>query len=287
MRLSALQTAKGGYSLVDFSQAYGLAEMFNLDIADPDQAQNLSWIMEYTTSVLANNAHGLILGPEIGYGAILQKSPHTGIALTMEKQSHLLAVDELPRLYDRWGVEHIRNNYGVVYFKFYYHPDEPLADQKLQMASEIFDSANYEGVDLIIELSLHPSANKSSSKDFAQTQVFAATQFQQVCDLLVLEYPHTPLGCASLSAQLDIPWILADRTADYALYKDQLRVALENGANGAQLDGVIWSGLGELDLNINQQKSAETWAKVEKYIQTELKDRVIEVNRIIDENQPN
>lgn len=285
MKLSALQTKVNGYSLLDFSPVYGLAELFDLNLTKEEDIQDLSWIISYTSAIVSAEVGGIILGPEIGYEAILQKSPHTGLALTLEKQSELLAVNELPRLYDRWGVEHIRNNYGVVYLKLYYHPSEELASQKIQLAGEIYDAAQYENVDLVIELALYPVDKRGQFESFEQTQLFAVKQFQSVCDMLVLEYPHSAFSCATLSAELDVPWILADRTEDYAQYKENLRTALENGAQGCQISAVAWSGLPVLKLSGGRQQKSENWRSLEKYIQTEFRDRLIEINRIIGENK--
>ncbi len=282
----ALQTKTKSYSWLNLSQVYGLADLFNLSLSQSEDVAKLVWIINLVMKTVSPHVSGVILGPEIGFEASLKKAPATGLILTLEKQTELLAVNEMPRFYEHWGVEQIRNNYGVAHFKFYYHPQGEFASQKKQLAGELYDAAKYEGIDLVIELSMYPLEKKLAKEDiFEEAQLFAAKEFQTVCDLLVLEYPHSPLACATLTAELDIPWLLADRLEDYPFFKDTLRIALESGAAGCQVDLVAWSGLPELRLNQYRQGESEDWKILEKYIQTELKDRLIEITRIIDETK--
>jgi len=286
MHKTALQTKSKGYSWLDLSQVYSLAERFNLFTNQAEDVAKLSQIIDYVVSTVSAEVSGIILGPEIGFEAVLKKAAQTGLILTLEKQSELLAVNEMPKFYEHWGIEQIRNNYGAAHFKFYYHPQGDFASEKKQLAGELYDAAKYEGIDLTLELAMYPLDKENNQTDvFEEAQLFAAKEFQPVCDLLVLEYPHSPLACATLTAELDVPWLLADRVEDYSYFKDILRIALENGAAGSQVNSVIWSGLSELKLDQYRQGESEDWKTLEKYVQTELRDRLIEILRIIDETK--
>lgn len=281
-----METKTKGYSLFNLSQAYDLADRFNLALDQTEDIAKLFLVISQTMEVVSPCVSGVILGPEVGFEAVFRKDPKTGLVLSLEKQSSFFSVNEMPKFYEQWGIEQIRNNYGVGHLKLYYHPQEELATQKKQLAGELYDAAKYEGVDLIIELAMYQPektlSENESNDSFEETQLLAAKEFQAVCDLLVLEYPHSSLSCATLSAELDVPWLLADRLDDYTYFKECLRIAMENGAVGCQIDNVVWSGLPEVKLAQADQDSKD-WQVLTKYIQTELRDRLIEITRIVDE----
>ena len=87
---------------------------------------------------------------------------------------------------------------------------------------------------------------------------------------MVLEYPHSALACATLTAELDIPWLLIDRTPTYSEFKEQLRTAMESGASGVMLDQIIWQGFEPSESS--------------KFIENTARDRVIELARITQES---
>ncbi|HOZ02885.1 MAG TPA: hypothetical protein PKX78_00135 [Candidatus Woesebacteria bacterium] len=286
MHLTALQSESGGYNLLDLSQIYQLADKFGLALTQEEHIQHLAWIIEYVAATVSSEASGLLLGPELGFQAVQKKAADTGLVLAIEKQSELLSPNEMPKLYPHWGIEQVRNNYGVAYFRFFYHPDEPLAQQKKQLAAELYDYSQYEGIEMIIELALSDAQSQLKTDDsFAETQLFAAKEFQPLTDLLALEYPKSSLACATLTAQLDIPWILVDGKQDYPQFKEYLRIALESGASGCLTHLISWLNLPKLKLYGDPNKTTAAWATLEKYIQTELRDRLIEITRIVNEKK--
>jgi len=101
-------------------------------------------------------------------------------------------------------------------------------------------------------------------------QLEAVTDMRNKCHLLALEYPHSALACATLTAELDVPWILVDRTPDYNDFKEQVRTAIEAGAVGAQIGSVLWQGLNK--------------DNYQQVIETQARDRMIELSRIVSES---
>jgi tagatose-1,6-bisphosphate aldolase len=95
---------------------------------------------------------------------------------------------------------------------------------------------------------------------------------------MALEYPLDALGAVTVTAELDVPWILSARNTQYDDFKESLRTALESGAKGfvatEQFLPPQHSG------NFDQDECL-------KFIQTIGKDRVIEVTRIVEESASN
>ena len=96
-----------------------------------------------------------------------------------------------------------------------------------------------------------------------------------------MQYPQDPLAAATLTSELDIPWLMIDDGVKYDKFKDQLRVALENGAQGFLVDEVLWQEVGKMRL---KDQSPDLPA-IEKFLQTTSKDRMIELMRIAGEER--
>ncbi len=218
---------------------------------------------------------GIILGPEIGFSALEEKAAQTGLLLSLEKQTDLLLVNEMPRVFPQWGVTHVKNNYGILFTKLFYHPRGELVREKQRLLAELKDACQYEGIANVLSLSLYPPAGQPANQEaFQESQLIAAREFQTLVDMLVLEYPHTALAAATLTAGLDVPWLVVDRVQDYLHLKTALRTSLEAGASGLVL------GAGNLFTEMNPADG-----EFDKYLKTEVRDRLLEINRIIEENR--
>jgi tagatose-1,6-bisphosphate aldolase len=78
---------------------------------------------------------------------------------------------------------------------------------------------------------------------------------------------------------LDIPWILVSRQENYEEFKNHLREALENGAQGFLVGRPLWPEIGQLR---NKDLTPDKLA-IAKLIATTSRDRLIELVRITDE----
>ena len=283
MHLSALQTSEKSFNLLNLSLAVELADSLGIDIEAPFALQALEKILSEITKMVAGEFSGLILSPEIGFPALDEKNNHTGLLISLHSQTITQQVQELPKIIENWSVPHVRNNYGVVYIKLYYNPYSANATQKWQMVSEVYDMTRYEGCDLVLELSLYPEESQPVTKEmFAETQLFAALQMQSLTDLLILEYPHSALAAATLTAQLDVPWIVVDRTDDYGYFKEVTRTCLESGAQGVCVGPCLWSNIPPLGFD-HGKPDEKSWQSIQNYIHTEMRDRSLELMRIVKE----
>ena len=233
-------------------------------------SQDQSAMIDLSSSELTSHVSGVILDPIDGFEAVAKKDNGCGLALSLVEASGPALPTELPTFFPNWGVEFVRHNYGLAYLKLQYHPNEPVGADKMGLVAEVYDHCLYEGIELILEISLFAlNDQKNTLDEFQEAQLLAVQDFRDKCHAMVLEYPHSALACATLTAELDVPWLLADRTPNYSEFKEQVRVAIESGAVGTSLGQVIWQGLEIGDY--------------EKFITTTARDRVIEISRIVDE----
>jgi len=158
----------------------------------------------------------------------------------------------------------------VAKLELFYNPQEEEARSKKQMVVELYDYCQHEGIAFLLDLVLYLETSKDKYQaQFLELQLDAVQELRQYCDLMALEYPSDALSAVTLTAELDVPWILSGRGVPYETYKEQLRVALESGAVGYMVGSQL--------LPEKVTKDAST------FLQTTVRDRAIELNRIATE----
>ena len=286
MQLPRIQTQSGSYLLLDLSDVHDFLDMFGLSWEADTDRKLFEQVLQLVVEHLSPLVSGLVLGPEVGFTALNNKDAGTGLLLTLETQTELLAVNEMPRIFPNWSITHVRNNYALLFTKLFYHPHGELVLEKKRLMAELHDACLYEQINSVLFLSLYPpDGQPASTEAFQESQLLAAKELQGSTDMLVLEYPHTALAAATLTAAIDVPWILRVPTNDYAMLKQALRISLEAGAKGISL-----SANNIFDPNIQPQISfaqdpEASLTQFKHYLETEARDRVLEITRIIDENR--
>ncbi len=281
MKLDKLASDDQRFVLLDLDKPRLLAQLIGLKEDKVHYEVDLEQLIALASKQLSAKVSGLVLGPKVGFAAINQKQSPAGLLLSLN--NNLLAHDplNLPNFLPDWGVEHIRNNYGVAKLDLFYHPAESKANEKKKLLAEIYDYAQYEGIDLVLELHvLFDDKNKQALDAFLEAQLMAVREFQDMTDLFILQFPQTALACATVTAEIDVPWLMNDHGGDYLQLKANLRTALEGGARGMLLGQSIWSGLPKIGRAGLNKNFLNLW---EKFLVTEARDRVIELGRIINE----
>jgi len=281
VKLSALKNSAGVYGLVALDEAYVLAELMGLSLKEPSHEEILQSILAMLTRVYSEHATGVVFDPVYSLPFLDQKHDQAGTVIRLEQPAppDPLTVPKFP---PNWGIEHIRNLYGVAKLELYYHPAEETASAKKKLVSEVFDFCQYEKIDFLLKLIIyHPPKETLTTAQFQEVQLEAISELQRSANLLAVQYPQDPLAAATLTSELDIPWLMIDDGVKYDKFKDQLRVALENGAQGFLVDEVLWQEVGKMRL---KDQSPDLPA-IEKFLQTTSKDRMIELMRIAGEER--
>ncbi len=284
MKLPSIQTDQQNYSLFQFDQAPHLAETLGLDLSLEDNVALIKNILQEMNYELNSEISGMVIDPIYSFDLISDKSKTTG---TISRLATLNAeVDPLvvPTLLPDWSIEDVSNNFSLAKLRLYYHPQSETALDKKKLVSELYDYCQYQRINLMLELVIYtPAETEFDETEFQQDQLQAIQEFRGVANILALQYPLGPLAAATITAELDIPWILASQGQKYQNLKQVLRVCLENGAKGVLADQSLWQELGELR---KKDKSPDLDA-INEFIETDLRDRMIELTRIIDEtSQP-
>ena len=269
------------FVLLDLDKPWQMAEAVGFKSTSPTYEKDLTQLTLLAAKYLTEPTTGVVLGPKVGYSALDYKHPATGVVLSLDNNLYAHDPLNLPTFLSDWGVEHIKNNYGVVKLTLPYNPKEELAAEKKKLLAEVYDYAQYEKVDLVVELKvfLLEKVKPSQKQDvFLSTQLESVRELQNMVDLFILDFPFTPLGCATLTAELDVPWLVNDPGGDYLKVKENLRTALDGGASGMQIGLSLYNQAPK-----GGALTAEFLSLWEQFLKTEARDRVLELARIVKE----
>lgn len=268
--------------MFNFQQFYVWAQLLGLDITYSEQKEVLTEFYKQLTTIIVPETTGMLLSPQFGWDVLHSKPASSGVIFAVDQHSDDQDPRAFPILSKLWTVEHIRNNYGVAKLKLQYHPDEELSAQKRKLVAELYEYAQYEKVDFILELVTSTNSVENENDEESQSvQLQAIKHFRQLCDAMILEMPSDAFTAATVTAELDIPWILTDAGfTGYTEHKEAIRLCLESGAKGCVVGSSLLSDH-ELPLPLTQ----ETMENMVRELATTVRDRALELRRITEEHQ--
>lgn len=275
MRLSAISSESQMLSILGLDQLLSMAHILGLSVSNPNDVLTLEQVIIEVVKQYSPYISGTALSSEIGYRSILQKSENAGPLFCLERR--LIEPDPLtvPLLLNNWSVETVRQNYGVAKLELFYHPQEAEANTKRQMVAELYDFCRNQEINFLLDVAIYIEATEKEYKEtFQQIQLEAIQDLRNFCDVMALEYPLDALGAVTVTAELDVPWILSARNTPYDEFKENVRTSLESGAKGFL---AIEQFLPEF------QKNTFNAEEFMKFVQTFGKDRIIEMTRILEE----
>lgn len=280
MNLSAISHSNIQFSLLGLDQIVAIADHFGLSLQRTEDAVFLDTLLKKMTVAYSQKMSGVILAPEFGYDALYSKTEATGVIFPLERRLYDADPLSVPILNSQWGVEAIRNNYGVAKLELFYNPEEKEAATKKQMVAEMYDYCQQEKIDFILELVIFIEGTEQEYKQrFPELQLTAIQELRTLCSCIALEYPLDALGAVTVTAELDIPWILTGRETAYDVFKEQLRTALESGAQGFMaMEQFLPEKPATGSTTFDQEKALQ-------FITTTGRDRVLELSRIVSENK--
>ncbi len=281
MKLAALKNDHQAIALLALDNALHLAKLLQLDLSLENNELLLKQLHQQLMNSLATSVSGVVLDPVYTLDLLSQKNKKTGVVLRLNTLADQVDPLAMPKLVPNWGAEDVRNNYALAKLELFYHPSEARALEKKQLVAEIYDYCQLLKIDFVLDLKIFSFANEQAdANNFTQIQQQAVEEFRSSCDLLALQYPLEALSAATITASLDIPWIVNLSAEDYQTNKQNLRVCLENGAVGFVASEVLYQGI---ENERNQQDQSLDLNHLFFYIQTNVRDRFLELLRITNE----
>lgn len=250
-------------------------------------------IYRYILKQLAVEVTGVLVEPELGLETWLdlrlgQTKPEIeeppGLGMILTQLTGDASPTMVPHTRSDFPVHNVAQNYGAAYVPLMYHPQEEHALQKKQLLGELYDSCQHQGIELLVNVMVYTPAGKEfDTTEFQADQLQAVQELQAWADGLILQYPQDVLACATLTAELDKPWIVGAGTASYDQIKEVVRDSLEAGAAGAILSPQIWQEATQL----RQEDHSPDMDEIKQFMLTTARDRLIELTRIVTEYTEN
>lgn len=278
MNLHTIQTPANLFTIAPFDHRGSLAKMFDLEIQAPAVQHAVTELKVLFMEAFSPVCSGVLVDPEYGFPAIARKAASCGLILTLENSDYSGDRSAVPTLVPNWGVHQVKSNYAVAKLLIYYHPSEANALEKKKLVIELYHSCQYEDISLLVEPVIYnPNGKEELSKaDFQAAQLQTSQEFQKYCDVLKIQYPGDALACATMTAELDIPWILLSRGMKYDQFAEALRVCMENGAKGFAAGRSVWQEIGQYRL----ADGMPDFEKIRHFLQTTAMDRMNQLIQI-------
>ena len=279
MHLPALQSDSEMFSILELDGGYQLAASLGLDINIQGGIEQLNVILNSLITHLATHPSAVVADPIFSLPLLMDDIEH-GLILRLDETNQEITRESLPKLDPHWGVDEIANNYAVAKFELQYHPAEENALTKKKMVAELFEYCAHVGIDLLLKLNISPQPDEAKDPVVLQeTQFQAIQELRGNCHLLSIQYPSNALAAATITAELDHSWVVSLDSQDHDQNKNELRAALENGAVGFMIGTGLWSEI----TSFRQEDESPDLAMIEDFIKTTARDRMIELDRIVNE----
>ncbi len=279
MHLPALQSDSETFSILELDSGYKLATDLGLDINVQGGADQLNVILKSLITHLSSQPSAVVVDPIFSF-PLLMGDVEKGLILRLDETNKNIARESLPQLDSQWGVDEIANNYAVAKLELEYHPAEESALNKKKLTAELFEYCQHVGVDLLLKLNIYTQPDETKDPVVLQeTQFQALQELRDSCHLLSIQYPSNALAAATVTAELDHPWVVSLKSTDHEENKQQLRAALENGARGFMIGNELWSEIG----SFRQEDESLDLSAIQRFIKTIARDRMIELVRITNE----
>jgi len=272
MQLPAISRHRQLFSVLALDDILGLSQILSLDLSLNDNLVFLTRVLNLLLE-LSQEASAIVFDPIYSLPLIAYKAKNAGALIRLEQHQEV-DVQAIPQLFPNFSLLEIKNNYALAKLAINYQAHEEQALAKKQLLAEIRDYSQSLQIDFLLKLDANFDNQDILLSTIQEVQAFA--------DILVLENVSDPLLAATISSELDIPWLFGanyQQQLTYSQFKDNFRIAMENGARGYYLGNYLWRDLAQFRQN-NQEFD---WPALENFVRTSLRDQVIELNRIAEE----
>jgi tagatose-1,6-bisphosphate aldolase len=281
MTLPSIQSTNNNIGLLELDLAPKLAAELGLDLNLSDNVELVKDLLQQMGKIGAEHLTGLVLDPIYSFG-VVKNQGKAGILMRLTTLHEEIDPLAIPSLIPNYGLEELRNNYNMACLELYYHPEEEQALKKKQLLAEVHDYCDYLDINLLLKLIVYTPADEEFTPEaFQEDQLTAIQELRGSTDVIALQCPVDALAVATITAELDIPWIFANYNHAYEEFKQELRICLENGAVGFMAGYALCQDLKKFKLEDN----SPDLEKIIQFINTTFKDRVIELMRIVEENR--
>lgn len=281
MNLSTIARPDGFFTISAFDHRGSLAKMFGIDQTDPEAGPLLTQLKILFMKAFSDLSSGVLVDPLYGFPAVDIKDENCGLLLSLESSGYTDEKSAVPTLIPNWSVRHVKNNYAVAKILVYFHPQDKNADAKRKLLQELYQFCQHEDIAFLIEpIIFNPNGSEALDKaEFQEIQLQTCQEFQRYCDILKIEYPGDALSCATLTAELDVPWIVLSRGVSFDEFVVAVQTSLESGAKGFAVGRAIWQEIGEM----RHAETVADYQKIEEFLMTIGRERLQQLLELVNQ----
>jgi len=291
MNLPILHTDRGFFALLELDQPGEMAARLGISLTEGQNKEVFQTLEQQIIIATTPHVSALVLEPTVSlpawFSTPLQFPKNAPLPRLVVRLDTVPSDDKtftgVPQLTASWGAEETANNYAVALVELHYHPSDADALDKKHFVAEVADSCHRQEIALILKLIITkvPTDDpKALSPEAAQ--LLAIQEFRSMVDAFALQVPEDVLATATLTAELDVPWLVThdvNEPLGFPQFQAKLQQGLENGAKGYLAGTVLWSDI----FGMRRADQAPDREAIEKWITTQLSDRVATLSRMVAE----
>jgi tagatose 1,6-diphosphate aldolase len=212
--------------------------------------------------VVASFASAVLLDPVYGAGQAIISGAlpgSTGLLVSVEKTGYSGGnTARITELLPGWSAKKVkRMGASAVKILIYFRPDlQDISQRQLNLVSRLADECAEEDIPLLVEsVSYAIAVEKDRPEEFSKRKpelVMEAARMLTALpiDILKSEFP-ADVGyekdesklrayCQDLSRASRLPWVLLSAGADFERFREEVRIACQNGASGFMAGRALW-----------------------------------------------
>lgn len=187
-------------------------------------------------NALSNEFSGVLLDPEWGLKAYSTNRPYL---LSIEKTGYRDdAGDRITEL--EYTVADLKRlGASGVKLLVYYDHDSASVNTQMETTKRVLTDCNTHGLPLFLEIITYNEVGSKAKQIINAVSMFLDQGIRP--HVFKLEYPEEAEYCRTITNYLGAtPWILLTKGIDFESFKDNLQIAIENGASGFLAGRSIW-----------------------------------------------
>jgi len=254
-------TNKGKILMLALDHRGSFKKLINQEAPESvSQAQVIRIKQEIINSLYAQFS-GVLIDSEAGLSAFqkasVAKSAPKPYLLCIEKTGYEIESHFAKASQDKQGsrktnlefsVDELKNlGAGGIKLLLYYHPQAPTKQHQLTVAKQVLQDCRAAKLPLFLELVTYTLPEFNSHKpELVLDSVYDFLQAGIIPDVFKLEYPGDPAACFQITKILKkTPWILLTKGDSFVNFKQQLKIAVANGAIGFLAGRSLWQEFGQ------------------------------------------
>lgn len=267
--LQASATDRGIFTILAIDHRPSLREMVNPGAPASVSAETLTDIKLAVVRELAPLASGVLLDPEYGAAQMIAVGAlpgHVGLLCPLEVEGYFGdPCARQTRLMEGWSAEKAKRLGATgVKILIFYHPDSSTAEQQEELLRCVVAESERWEIPLFLEpisYTLDPRFPRESfefARDRRRIVVESVKRLGALKpNVLKVEFPvdvkHETErtvwaeACAELDEAAPVPWALLSAGEPFDIFREQVRVACENGCSGFLAGRAVWREVATLD----------------------------------------